>query len=232
MRVDMRGRPKGSRAAPKEATRGQELERRVRKLGAENAYLKKLAAPEVGRRPEAARRRRSRPCTRPASAAARAPRPIAAGAAPTRASRARPSRACWGETSRRTARGRSREPTSPSPGSPGAGPASRPPAASGGKEATAWSVSRHPDVARQTGVLDTLTPEIPEGARPTMQPDMGRRCRHDGCCGRLEAAGAVQGMPRRGAAPATARPGRCSAMSRTSPPAAGSPRPRHVRERA
>lgn len=59
LKAKTRGRPKGSRAAPKEATREQELERRVRKLEAENAYLKKLAALEAGRRSGAARRRRS-----------------------------------------------------------------------------------------------------------------------------------------------------------------------------
>ncbi len=39
-----KGRPKGSAAQPKELTREQELEVQVRKLQAENAYLKKLAA--------------------------------------------------------------------------------------------------------------------------------------------------------------------------------------------
>lgn len=39
-----KGRPRGSARKPKELTREQELEVRVRKLEAENAYLKKLAA--------------------------------------------------------------------------------------------------------------------------------------------------------------------------------------------
>ena len=39
-----KGRPKGSRPQPRTITREQELEVQVRKLQAENAYLKKLAA--------------------------------------------------------------------------------------------------------------------------------------------------------------------------------------------
>lgn len=41
-----KGRPKGSGSPTKEMTREQELERRVRKLEAENAYLKKIDSPE------------------------------------------------------------------------------------------------------------------------------------------------------------------------------------------
>lgn len=39
-----KGRPKGAKSAPKMLTREQELERRIQKLEAENAYLKKVAA--------------------------------------------------------------------------------------------------------------------------------------------------------------------------------------------
>lgn len=44
LRPEPKGRPKGSGAAKEGTTREQELEVRVRKLEAENAYLKKLAA--------------------------------------------------------------------------------------------------------------------------------------------------------------------------------------------
>ncbi len=44
LRPKPKGRPKGPAAQPKELTREQELEVQVRKLQAENAYLKKLAA--------------------------------------------------------------------------------------------------------------------------------------------------------------------------------------------
>ncbi|MDO4501808.1 MAG: helix-turn-helix domain-containing protein [Coriobacteriia bacterium] len=44
LRPKPKGRPRGSAAKPRELTREQELEIRVRKLEAENAYLKKLGA--------------------------------------------------------------------------------------------------------------------------------------------------------------------------------------------
>ena len=44
LRAKPKGRPPGSRAKPAPKTREQELEERVRKLEAENAYLKKLVA--------------------------------------------------------------------------------------------------------------------------------------------------------------------------------------------
>lgn len=47
LRPKPKGRPKGSAAQPKELTREQELELQVRKLQAENAYLKKLEALRV-----------------------------------------------------------------------------------------------------------------------------------------------------------------------------------------
>ncbi len=59
----------------------------------------------------------------------------------------------------------------------------------GSKEIAAWSVSRHPDIARQMGMLDMLIPKIPEGGNPIMQSDMGWQRQHDGYCGGLEAAG-------------------------------------------
>lgn len=59
LRPKPRGRPRGAGAAPGEATREQELERRVRKLEAENAYLEKSMALKAGKRSRTARRRRS-----------------------------------------------------------------------------------------------------------------------------------------------------------------------------
>lgn len=53
-----KGRPPGSRAKPAPRTREQELEERVRKLEAENAYLKKLAALRAGKRLRAGRKPR------------------------------------------------------------------------------------------------------------------------------------------------------------------------------
>lgn len=50
-----KGRPPGSRSRPTPKTREQELEERVRKLEAENAYLKKLAALRAEKRLQAGR---------------------------------------------------------------------------------------------------------------------------------------------------------------------------------
>ena len=44
LRPKPKGRPRGAKARPRPRTREDELETRVRKLEAENAYLKKLAA--------------------------------------------------------------------------------------------------------------------------------------------------------------------------------------------
>ena len=48
LRPKPKGRPRGSGSPPKKLTREQEIERRVRKLEAENAYLKKIDSPEGG----------------------------------------------------------------------------------------------------------------------------------------------------------------------------------------
>ena len=68
----------------------------------------------------------------------------------------------------------------------------------GSKEIAAWSISRHPDMAQQVEMLDMLTPKIPEGARPVMHSDMGWQYQHASYCGRLEEAGIVQSMSRKG----------------------------------
>lgn len=59
LRPKPRGRPRGSRSAPKETTREQELERRIERLEAENAYLKKSIALKAEKRSRTARRPRS-----------------------------------------------------------------------------------------------------------------------------------------------------------------------------
>jgi len=58
LRPKPKGRPPGSSAKPKELTREQELERRVQKLEAENAYLKKSIALKAEKRSRTARRPR------------------------------------------------------------------------------------------------------------------------------------------------------------------------------
>ena len=54
-----KGRPRGSGSPPWEATREQQLERRIQKLEAENAYLKKSIALKAEKRSRTARRRPS-----------------------------------------------------------------------------------------------------------------------------------------------------------------------------
>ena len=59
LRPKPKGRPKGSGSPAKEMTREQELERRVRKLEAENAYLKKSIALKAEKRSRTERKRLS-----------------------------------------------------------------------------------------------------------------------------------------------------------------------------
>lgn len=68
----------------------------------------------------------------------------------------------------------------------------------GSKEIAAWSISQHPGMAQQREMLGMLVPKIPEGAHPVMQSDMGWQYQHDGYCGKLEEAGIVQSMSRKG----------------------------------
>lgn len=58
LRPKPKGRPSGSRASAAPKTREQELEERVRKLEAENAYLKKLAALRAEKRLQTGRKPR------------------------------------------------------------------------------------------------------------------------------------------------------------------------------
>ena len=53
-------------------------------------------------------------------------------------------------------------------------------------------------MAQQKEMLDMLIPKISEGARPVMQSDMGWQYQHIGYYGRLEEAGIVQSMSRKG----------------------------------
>ena len=59
LRPKPKGRPRGARSAPKELTREQKLERRVQRLEAENAYLKKSIALKAEKRSRTARGRSS-----------------------------------------------------------------------------------------------------------------------------------------------------------------------------
>ena len=59
LRPKPKGRPRGSGSQPRETTREQELERRIQKLEAENAYLKKSIALKAEKRSRTARRRSS-----------------------------------------------------------------------------------------------------------------------------------------------------------------------------
>ena len=59
LRPKPKGRRKGTSSPPKKTTREQELERRIRKLEAENAYLKKSIALKAEKRSRTAIRRSS-----------------------------------------------------------------------------------------------------------------------------------------------------------------------------
>ena len=59
LRPKPKGRPRGSGSPAGEATREQELERRIRKLEAENAYLKKSIALKAEKRSRTARKPQS-----------------------------------------------------------------------------------------------------------------------------------------------------------------------------
>ena len=59
LRPKPKGRPRGSASPSGEATREQELERRIERLEAENAYLKKSIALKAEKRSRTARRPRS-----------------------------------------------------------------------------------------------------------------------------------------------------------------------------
>ena len=66
------------------------------------------------------------------------------------------------------------------------------------KEIVAWDVSRRPDMAQQKRLLAMLAERLPAGAEPILHSDMGWQYQHAEWCGRLEEAGIVQSMSRKG----------------------------------
>ena len=68
----------------------------------------------------------------------------------------------------------------------------------GSKEIVAWSTSLHPDMAQQHELLDEFMSRKPEGASPILHSDMGWQYQQAGWCSRLEKAGVVQSMSRKG----------------------------------
>lgn len=68
----------------------------------------------------------------------------------------------------------------------------------GSKEIVAWSTSLHPNMAQQHELLDQLVSKMPEGSRPVLHSDMGWQYQQAGWCRRLEEAGVVQSMSRKG----------------------------------
>ena len=68
----------------------------------------------------------------------------------------------------------------------------------GSKEIVAWSTSLHPNMAQQHELLDQLMSKKPDGASPILHSDMGWQYQQAGWCKRLEEAGVVQSMSRKG----------------------------------
>ena len=68
----------------------------------------------------------------------------------------------------------------------------------GSKEIVAWSTSTSPDMAQQLALLDRLLERMPEGAKPVLHSDMGWQYQHAAWTRRLEGAGIVQSMSRKG----------------------------------
>ena len=68
----------------------------------------------------------------------------------------------------------------------------------GSKEIVAWSTSLHPNMAQQHELLDQLMSKKPDGAGPILHSDMGWQYQQAGWCKRLEEAGVVQSMSRKG----------------------------------
>ena len=68
----------------------------------------------------------------------------------------------------------------------------------GSREIAAWSISESPDMAQQEEMLDMPISRMPEGARPVLQSDMGWQYQSDRYVSRLQSAGIVQSMSRKG----------------------------------
>ena len=67
-----------------------------------------------------------------------------------------------------------------------------------GDEVVAWSISLRPDMAQQHEMLDMLLRKMPDGCHPVMHSDMVWQYQHEAYCSRLEEAGIVQSMSRKG----------------------------------
>lgn len=66
------------------------------------------------------------------------------------------------------------------------------------KEIVAWSTSRHPNMAQQHDLLDQLLAKKPANSIPILHSDMGWQYQQLGWSKRLEEAGIVQSMSRKG----------------------------------
>ena len=66
------------------------------------------------------------------------------------------------------------------------------------KEIVAWDVSRSPDLGQQKRLLAMLAERLPAGVEPILHSDMGWQYQQAGWCRRLEEAGVVQSMSRKG----------------------------------
>ena len=274
LRPKPKGRHKGTSSPPKKTTREQELERRVRKLEAENACLKKSIALKAEKRSRTAIRRSSwtgfqGSILSPTCSSA----PASPGQATTtrcRTRRLRPGPSCAGRSrrssrARRAAAATGRWPCACAPswarvadktvlkmmremgvscgirretgchrynsyrGVVGEtfenvigrdfavdGPWQKmgtdvtefkqpwgkayfaPVYDFGSKEIVAWSTSLRPNMAQQHELLDQLVSKKPKGSRPILHSDMGWQYQHAGWCKRLEEAGVVQSMSRKG----------------------------------
>ena len=68
----------------------------------------------------------------------------------------------------------------------------------GSKEIVAWSVSQSPNMRQQRDILDQMLSKMPEGSTPILHSDMGWQYQRPEWCVRLEEAGVVQSMSRKG----------------------------------
>lgn len=68
----------------------------------------------------------------------------------------------------------------------------------GSKEIVAWSTSLRPSMSQQHELLDQLLGKLPESVSPILHSDMGWQYQQAGWCKRLEEAGIVQSMSRKG----------------------------------
>ena len=67
-----------------------------------------------------------------------------------------------------------------------------------GREIVAWSIPEHPDMAQRAEMPCMLAERLPAWKHPLLRSDMGWQCQNAACCKKLEEAGIVQGMSRKG----------------------------------